>query len=662
MNDKTYSSSVQGMEILQKQFLDTVRVTGDRILSHYKKIEAGGDNLVAQSMIQAKSISGLWASALASISTFASGGATALADLFTDRDELLAYTEALKHLVEGSSAYVRIQAEINKITGEASTADIKNLSVTEMNDELSALGKNIVSLTRDLGFRSVIDTDGITDLTGKLNIAKTRAVALANKLEELTDIGGTGKRPEFVIGFDEATLLKIEKKINDIKNVEASAFEARANGIRLLEIESKKLDEKESASEKNKQYAELVLMSLDVESKYTKDLLAEDKKRVSEAAKLAKAKESAFKAAERARISLEKLQATNRELRAVLSGEAMTRLSILRTLEATRQATLDSSKAAAGSAEYVKLENELLKVQVNIKKESARQVTDLNKLNQEVSNARFALIDEVAIRETLILENNRKLLKTKQALLIKEAQIELIQSRAAAITDTHTQESKTLEIQNAEEKVTLLQQQSGLIDEATEKSLFGYTAAGQAIKGLSDGMTAGFTTFFDRSSEGFMDMGDLAGGILDSIINQLMQAMVIAPLVQGITTGVTAFAMTYAQGDTFTNSPSLSAHSNSVVDTATPFMFAQGAGVFGEAGPEAIMPLTRTSSGDLGVQMVGSKNSTPNVYINIENNSGQEIEQESSTSFNGKDFVVNTVISAITRNTGGTRDIIRGIK
>ncbi|HHL2826786.1 TPA: phage tail tape measure protein [Citrobacter murliniae] len=53
-------------------------------------------------------------------------------------------------------------------------------------------------------------------------------------------------------------------------------------------------------------------------------------------------------------------------------------------------------------------------------------------------------------------------------------------------------------------------------------------------------------------------------------------------------------------------SESLSAYSNSIVSTPTYFAFAKGAGLMGEAGPEAIMPLTRSADGSLGVRMVGS--------------------------------------------------------
>ena len=50
------------------------------------------------------------------------------------------------------------------------------------------------------------------------------------------------------------------------------------------------------------------------------------------------------------------------------------------------------------------------------------------------------------------------------------------------------------------------------------------------------------------------------------------------------------------------DSPSLSAYSGQVVSSPTLFAFAKGAGVFAEAGPEAIMPLTRNSAGVLGVR------------------------------------------------------------
>ncbi|MGQ7153684.1 phage tail tape measure protein, partial [Escherichia coli] len=68
------------------------------------------------------------------------------------------------------------------------------------------------------------------------------------------------------------------------------------------------------------------------------------------------------------------------------------------------------------------------------------------------------------------------------------------------------------------------------------------------------------------------------------------------------------------------DSPSLSAFSNGIVRNPTMFAFSKGsAGIMGEAGPEAIMPLTRAPDGSLGVRAVGggdqATSSAPQVYI-----------------------------------------------
>ena len=68
----------------------------------------------------------------------------------------------------------------------------------------------------------------------------------------------------------------------------------------------------------------------------------------------------------------------------------------------------------------------------------------------------------------------------------------------------------------------------------------------------------------------------------------------------------------FAQGGTFTNS---------IVNSPTLFKFAQGTGLMGEAGPEAIMPLKRDNQGNLGV-----RTSTPEIKteVVINNYSGEK--------------------------------------
>ena len=89
-----------------------------------------------------------------------------------------------------------------------------------------------------------------------------------------------------------------------------------------------------------------------------------------------------------------------------------------------------------------------------------------------------------------------------------------------------------------------------------------------------------------------------------SVLQQILQTF--APSSGSGAAGASAPAatggglFTNAKGGVY-NSPSLSAYSGGVYSSPQMFKFASGAGVFGEAGPEAIMPLTRGSDGKLGV-------------------------------------------------------------
>ncbi|WP_258390407.1 phage tail tape measure protein [Stenotrophomonas maltophilia] len=78
-------------------------------------------------------------------------------------------------------------------------------------------------------------------------------------------------------------------------------------------------------------------------------------------------------------------------------------------------------------------------------------------------------------------------------------------------------------------------------------------------------------------------------------------------------------------------SPSLSAYSGGVYNTPQLFAFAKGAGVFGEAGPEAIMPLRRGPDGRLGVAAHGGGGGGGvGVSIRIDNNGGKEVTTNES--------------------------------
>ncbi len=89
-------------------------------------------------------------------------------------------------------------------------------------------------------------------------------------------------------------------------------------------------------------------------------------------------------------------------------------------------------------------------------------------------------------------------------------------------------------------------------------------------------------------------------------MSRIMAQIALMKAVKGIASALPFDFVANADGGVY-QSADLSRYSGTVVNRPTFFAFAKGAGVFGEAGPEAIMPLTRTSDGSLGVRAINSK-------------------------------------------------------
>lgn len=89
----------------------------------------------------------------------------------------------------------------------------------------------------------------------------------------------------------------------------------------------------------------------------------------------------------------------------------------------------------------------------------------------------------------------------------------------------------------------------------------------------------------------------------------------------------------YAKGGAFDATGQITAFaSGGVVDGATGFNFAGGAGVMGEAGPEAIMPLSRGSDGKLGIKSSGGNGNVININTSITVDKGGVQSQTNSDS------------------------------
>lgn len=153
------------------------------------------------------------------------------------------------------------------------------------------------------------------------------------------------------------------------------------------------------------------------------------------------------------------------------------------------------------------------------------------------------------------------------------------------------------------------------------KSLFSNAFSSMEDAVVNFAMT-GKLSFADFTKSILADMARIAtrqaaSGLLSSIAGSALGAYFGG----GSNSGIMGFSenltpVANAKGGVY-DSPSLSSFSNQVHDSPQMFAFAKGAGVFAEAGPEAIMPLTRTANGKLGVMAVGGGGGGTSLSFNM---------------------------------------------
>lgn len=139
-----------------------------------------------------------------------------------------------------------------------------------------------------------------------------------------------------------------------------------------------------------------------------------------------------------------------------------------------------------------------------------------------------------------------------------------------------------------------------------------------AILGFGKQSTDAFVDFVSGAKVSFED---LAMSILKDLAKMALYMTVTKPLFSWL-----GGFMPNADGNAFMGGNVVPFANGGVVTGPTIFPMANGAGLMGEAGPEAIMPLQRTPSGKLGVIAQGGGN-TNNVTVNVNVESGQSSTQ-----------------------------------
>lgn len=252
---------------------------------------------------------------------------------------------------------------------------------------------------------------------------------------------------------------------------------------------------------------------------------------------------------------------------------------------------------------------------------------DLRVLNEEQKNHLLQLAEELELKKAIKKEEDARAAGV-EVLRDYDAQILSNENALAAIANgtIRTQEqlnrfladeaywrdiNKRIQegsLQLTEDQIEKLKEQRAVLvqqgEEFEKQFKFQMVKLDEVMKdGIIDGIGSAFDRMFDGVSVGFDDL-------IKDMTKKLAKSMLMNYLMNGFGGGGWSWgsfqkANGFAMGGAFNNGIQFFANGG-VVSRATAFgMAGGGMGVMGEAGPEAILPLTRGPNGKLGVQSHG---------------------------------------------------------
>ncbi|SAH06106.1 phage tail tape measure protein [Enterobacter hormaechei] len=281
-------------------------------------------------------------------------------------------------------------------------------------------------------------------------------------------------------------------------------------------------------------------------------------------------------------------------------------------------------------------EKEYMAARVTLSQETSRQI--LQAQANALSAPRLELagdVDPLAQQRNQLVQQ-QSLVETyyRNGVLSKQQYEMLMQKSSKDSADAQYQTA--LELYRSQSEFNNLA--IGLVDATRERTTNVLTGLLTNTQTFKEGMINLFSTLTQSIIQNLVDMAAQAL-VTNTILSSIMGGgSSVLGGVGGSTAGSSGTAIAdygsnfqfNAKGGVYSSSD-LSAYSGQVVDNPTFFAFAKGAGVMGEAGPEAIMPLTRAADGSLGVRAVSggaSEGAAPQVFITI-NSDGSTASQSS---------------------------------
>lgn len=281
-------------------------------------------------------------------------------------------------------------------------------------------------------------------------------------------------------------------------------------------------------------------------------------------------------------------------------------------------------------------EKEYMAARVTLSQETSRQI--LQAQANALSAPRVELagdVDPLAQQRNQLVQQ-QSLVETyyRNGVLSKQQYEMLMQKSSKDSADAQYQTA--LELYRSQSEFNNLA--IGLVEATRERTTNVLTGLLTNTQTFKEGMINLFSTLTQSIIQNLVDMAAQAL-VTNTILSSIMGVgSSVLGGVGGSTAGSSGTAIAdygsnfqfNAKGGVYSSSD-LSAYSGQVVDNPTFFAFAKGAGVMGEAGPEAIMPLTRAADGSLGVRAVSggaSEGAAPQVFITI-NGDGSTASQSS---------------------------------
>jgi lambda family phage tail tape measure protein len=143
-----------------------------------------------------------------------------------------------------------------------------------------------------------------------------------------------------------------------------------------------------------------------------------------------------------------------------------------------------------------------------------------------------------------------------------------------------------------------------------------------------------------------MSFSDMIDSMIDDLMRMFIQQQIMGPMFKSIGGFDFGSLWPFAKGNAFQNGNVIPFAKGGIVTRPTVFPMAQGAGLMGEAGAEAIMPLTRIG-GDLGVKSTGG-----GAVVNIYNNVGADVSTSERTTADGQKAIDVYIDQAVARKLG----------